>query len=90
MGGDWAAGPSPRNGEHWRINVNCKRNELDNALNGICSDRALSRCQTRASESEPSEERAYLLADLKRQIREGIYKPDIKDIARMLAGAVAR
>lgn len=67
-----------------------KCNGLDKALDTICVERALARKQQDAPAFSGLDERAARLAELKKQIRDGIYKPDIKDIARMLTGALTR
>lgn len=62
---------------------------LDKAFNTVCSERAAGRQELREG-SKPSheEERARKLDTLKEQVRAGIYKPDIKDIARLLTSAL--
>ncbi|WP_241667401.1 flagellar biosynthesis anti-sigma factor FlgM [Pseudodesulfovibrio senegalensis] len=64
--------------------------ELDKAMDGICSERSLLRQHKEEGRLADSRERAEKLAALKRQIREGVYRPDIKDVARLLTGAVTR
>lgn len=69
--------------------MNEKCNGLEQALNGICSERAAERrSREDFSFRESDEERARKLDALKEQVRAGLYKPDIKDIARLLTSAL--
>lgn len=58
---------------------------LDRTMNDICFGRAEQRKQR---ERDVRDERARKLDDLKAQVRAGVYKPDIKDIARLLTSAL--
>jgi len=70
--------------------VNEKWDGLDQALDTICFERELRREAPEKAASSTSEERARKLNALKEQIRDGLYKPDIKDIARLLTSALDR
>lgn len=57
---------------------------LDQAFSEVWTERMAERRTAASSE----EERARKLSALKEQVRAGVYKPDIKDIARLLTSAL--
>ncbi|WP_250645567.1 flagellar biosynthesis anti-sigma factor FlgM [Salidesulfovibrio onnuriiensis] len=62
---------------------------LEQALSNICSERGMARREAEAAVAPaPEEDRARKLEALKQQVRAGLYKPDIKDIARLLTSAL--
>ncbi|WP_018125882.1 flagellar biosynthesis anti-sigma factor FlgM [Desulfovibrio oxyclinae] len=61
------------------------REGLDEAVRSVCSSRA---DEKRRAEDEVERGRRRRIEELKRQVREGDYSPDLKDIARLLTSAM--